>query len=670
MLEITSKDWYVNQKYIPDNQSSEYKDFWDYQRKLCTEGCVIDGVFINPYLYWHLNFWHTEVDVPNPKGGKPLQHYINPLLRDNEWIIYNSIWEAEQKQKGLAIGGCRRLAKSVIESSYLAHGLTFDKDSQNVLAGLNAADIKLITDKIDKGLNALPEEFLWMRIEDNWNKQVTLGFKDTKNKKYPFSQLLIRNIDGGSNEEAIAGSKPRKLIFDEFAKGDGLKALLAAEPGFTTPYGWTCSPIITFTGGDTSNYHDAKELFYNPDLYNYLEFPHEKNPELFHGLFMGHKYRQEAKVESNLAEYLEKDSEALSEIKIMVSDPLKADEITDTNLENKRIAGDVDVYLKEKMYFPKTVEDIFVSSSSNIFNRESIQKQIDNIIAKNIVGQHIELYHDGTKICWKTSDKKPITEYPFKKGVNKDCPIVMYEQPIPNAPWGLYVAGIDPYRQPGNSKYSNSLGCVCIFKRAHKIDGEGFNHTLVAIYYARPNDREVWNDQARLLLRYYNAYARVENDELSFIDYMKHKKDAEKYLSPQPDWLKKISPFATQSRDFGVSRAATSVRNLLHGKLKTYLEETLLKETAEDGTILNEVLGVARIMFIPLLQEILLWEEGVNTDALVAMELALSQADDLDPLQGEIKRASEDSRLKSYKNRNKKHQTTFKNIPRQFSKKK
>jgi len=76
----------------------------------------------------------------------------------------------------------------------------------------------------------------------------------------PFSQILIRNLDEGNNEEAIAGSKPRKLIIDEIGKGNFLRGLQAAMPGFTTPFGWGCSPILTGTGGDMKKFMDAKAV--------------------------------------------------------------------------------------------------------------------------------------------------------------------------------------------------------------------------------------------------------------------------------------------------------------------------------------------------------------------------------------------------------------------------
>ena len=217
LISIDYKDWFLNQKRIPDKESSEAKSFFDFHKKLALEGFMMDGVYINPFLYWHLNLWNTEVDIIDNKGYIS-QKYTNPYFRDNEWIATNAIDKANKEKKGLAIGGIRRFSKSVLEASFIGWGATFDENSQNVISGLNSPDIKLITDKLDKGLNFLPWYYKWDRIEDNWKNQVTLGIKARGGERFPFSSILIRNLDEGANEEAIAGTKPRKLIIDEGGK--------------------------------------------------------------------------------------------------------------------------------------------------------------------------------------------------------------------------------------------------------------------------------------------------------------------------------------------------------------------------------------------------------------------------------------------------------------------
>ena len=109
---IEYKDWFINQARIPDETSDEYKAFFNFHKELCMNGAMMDGQYINPFLYWHLNIWHTEVDVID-EYGRINQKYANPLLRDNEWLVTNEIDRAHKEKKGLVILGIRRFAKAL-----------------------------------------------------------------------------------------------------------------------------------------------------------------------------------------------------------------------------------------------------------------------------------------------------------------------------------------------------------------------------------------------------------------------------------------------------------------------------------------------------------------------------------------------------------------------------
>lgn len=656
MSEIKSidyKDWFINQPRIPDRESAEYKPFFDFHRDLCLNGAMMNGVFINPFLYWHLNIWHTEVDVIDERG-RISQKYANPLLRDNEWIVTNEIERAQQDKKGLVILGIRRFAKSVLEASYIGWGATFDENSQNVIAGLNAPDIKLITDKLDKGLNFLPEAWRWQRVEDNWKNQVTLGIKTKSGERIPFSQILIRNLDEGNNEEAIAGTKPRKLIIDEIGKGNFLRGFQAAVPGFTTPYGWGCSPILTGTGGDMKRFMDAKSLMFDVDNFNFLTYNNEKDDRRVHGLFISYKYRMEAKEESTLGAFLEqpKDSD-LHNVRMLVSNEEKAKEITESNLERLKKAGDRVAYLKEKMYYPLEVDDIFLNEDTNIFDIEAAKRQKARLLAQERTGTPVILFHDGEKIGHEFTDKQPITNFPLKSSDRKDAPVVVYEFPLENPPYGLYVAGVDPYRQ-GQAAYSTSLGSVYIYKRMHDITGEKYQDMFVASYCARPDKKETWEEQARLLIKYYNARTLCENDDISFIEYMKSKGDAH-YLEKQPEWLKEVVPGTTVKRDYGVHRSAEKIRDYLHNCLKKYMEAIVYQEKDEDGNVVKETTGVSKVFDPVLLEEIIQYNDQGNFDRIVAAELAIAQALKMDPIMGRVG-GSGDDRLKAFFRPNKKNQ--------------
>jgi len=631
---IDYKDWFINQKRIPDKDSQECKPFFDFHRELCLNGAMMGGVYINPFLYWHLNIWHTEVDIIDERG-RIAQKYANPFLRDNEWLVTNEIDRAQREKRGLVILGIRRFAKSVLEASYIAWGATFDENSQNIIAGLNAPDIKLITDKIDKGLNFIPEYWRWQRIEDNWKNQVTLGIKTKSGERIPFSSILIRNLDEGNNEEAIAGTKPRKLIIDEIGKGNFLRGLQAAIPGFTTPYGWGCSPILTGTGGDMKKFMDAKSLMFDVDNFNFLTYNNSKDDKRVHGLFISHKYRMEAKNDSTLGAYLNEPSNSdLHNVKMLVSDEEKATKITNDNLERLKKAGDRIAYLKEKMYYPQEVDDIFLNEDTNIFDIDSAKRQKFRLLQQERTGTPVVLFHDGEKISHEFTDKMPISNFPLKNSDLKEAPVVIYEFPVDNPPYGLYVAGVDPYRQ-GKSAYSSSLGSVYIYKRMHEISGEKYQDMFVASYCARPDKKETWEEQARFLIKYYNARTLCENDDISFIEYMKAKGDAH-YLERQPDWLKEIVPNTTVKRDYGIHRSSQKIIDYLHTCLKKYMEAPIFVEKNDAGEVIREVLGVSKIFDPVLLEEIIQYNDQGNFDRIIAAELAIAQAMKMDPIMGKI----------------------------------
>jgi hypothetical protein len=641
---VKYSEWLINQPRLPDKSSQEYKPFFEFHKKLCLDGFMMDGVFINPFLYWHLNLWHTEVDVMDDRG-RIYQQYANPSLRDNEWLVTNEIDRAHAEKRGLVILGIRRFAKSVLEASYIAWGATFDENSQNVIAGLNAPDIKLITDKLDKGLNFLPEYFRWQRVEDNWKNQVTLGIKTKSGERIPFSQILIRNLDEGNNEEAIAGTKPRKLIIDEIGKGSFLRGLQAAVPGFTTPFGWGCSPILTGTGGDMKRFMDAKSLMFDVSNYNFLTYNNEEDTRRVHGLFISNKYRMEAKEDSTLGAYVNASKGSdLNNVQMLVSNEEKANKITNENLERLKKAGDRIAYLKEKMYYPQKVDDIFLNEDTNIFDIEAAKRQKTRLLNNERTGTPVILFSDEGKIGHEFTDKMPITNFPLKSTDAKDAPIVIYEFPIENPAYGLYVAGIDPYRQ-GQAKYSTSLGSVYIYKRMHDLTGEKYQDMFVASYCARPDKKETWEEQARLLIKYYNARALCENDDISFIEYMKSKGDAH-YLEKQPQWLLEVIPNTTVKREFGIHRSARKVIDYLHTCLKRYMEDVIYSEKDEDGNVIKEVSGVSKIFDPMLLEEIIQYNEEGNFDRIIAAELAIAQALKMDPILGKIG-GSGDDRIKS-----------------------
>lgn len=56
-----------------------------------------------------------------------------------------------------------------------------------------------------------------------------------------------------------------------------------------------------------------------------------------------------------------------------------------------------------------------------------------------------------------------ITTYHLKKDDKPDGSVVIWEYPVKDPPYGLYIGGCDPYDH--DESFTNSLGSTFIFKR-------------------------------------------------------------------------------------------------------------------------------------------------------------------------------------------------------------
>ncbi len=99
------------------------------------------------------------------------------------------------------------------------------------------------------------------------------------------------------------------------------------------------------------------------------------------------------------------------------------------------------------MYYPQEVDDIFLNEDTNIFDIEAAKRQKIRLLQQERTGTPVVLYSEDGTIKHEFTDKQPITNFPLKNSDQKDAPVIIYEFPIENPPYGLYVAGVDPYRQ-------------------------------------------------------------------------------------------------------------------------------------------------------------------------------------------------------------------------------
>lgn len=673
-FKVKYKDFFINLKTLPPDGTEEYDKLSTQEEERCLAGVWVDGVHFSGWLYWHINHWWIRIDDVD-EYGNDVRIEKQPELRDNEWIRKLHLENCKRERAGYIEVGGRQGGKSEMEASYFAYNAILFKNTQNVIVCGNDSDLSLLKDKVDFGLRKMWKGLAIPRLDKTWKgNQIRLGYKASDGEDEVWSYIIIRNARDGSNTEVAAGTTAKSFIMDEIGKYSFAAAFQAAEPAFKGKTGWRAVPILVGTGGAFTNGADAENMFYNPESHNFLGIWNEKL-NIKTGLFLSGIYRQEGKIWTTLGKWLSQEygtevapDSDLHNIKINVADKVKAEALIMEERIAKKTNPDRTLYLKQIMYYPLTADECFLSSQENMFDVEGAKRQKQKLISQGQTGIPVKLYlNDEGKISHELVDTLPISNFPLKPSDEKDAPIIIYEMPVPNPPYAMYVAGVDPYRQ-GKAAYSASLGSVYIYKRMHNIVGEKYQDMFVASYTARPDRKETWEEQARFLIKYYNARALVENDEMSFIDYMVSKGDSH-YLEKQPLWLREIVPNTTVNRDFGIHRSALKIISFMHSQMKNYLEEQIIKETDDEGVIIREVLGVNRILDPVLLEEIIQFHDDLNVDRLVAAELAIAMANKLNPIMGGTS-GTVDPRILSLSNKHKKKKSTFANTGRTtFSKK-
>lgn len=647
-MHLDSPEFFVNVKSVPDKESSEYVAFWEAEDKKITEGITINGFYFSPFIYWHLNYWSIYVDTMI--GNKQVRKLDRPQLWDTYLAVDETIYKAEnhiEGKKGVVMVGSRRISKSVLTSSYITHKSVTQKGSDNLISALNGPDLKIITEYIDLGLRNLPEYFKFPRIEDDWKRQVTLGYKDKQNERHEWSKFHIRNFDEGNNTEAAAGLTLSSFLLEEGGKGKILNCLAATTPCFDSPYGWRCSPFVIGTSGDMTKAGDLEELFNNPEAYNFLSVETLESGKSY-GLFIpGTKSLKVPKEPKPLGLYLEKDFPSeLDNITIWVSDEVKGKELILKSREQIKKSSGLEAYLKEIMYYPLTHEECFLELSQNIFPVDLLQEQLQKITALDANPDYVELVQkaDGT-IGHKFTEKKPVQNFPSKPTENLEGVVQIWEYPIANAPYGLYTAGTDPYKQ-SQAKYSTSLGSTYIYKRVHDIAGEGWQNIVVAAYTGRPRKIEQWYELTKMLLKYYNAKTLCENMDMGFIQHCIEKNEAAFHLERTPSFLNDIHPSSAVNREYGI-HMTSDIKDYLNSLIIEYITEVIDREVDKDGIVIKERLGVTRILDPLLLKELIKFTPKLNVDRVISFGLTLAMAKSLNG-KSIVVSSTEDARMQDY----------------------
>ncbi len=638
----TSKEMYINMKpsdipkWNPNKQFWEQDPvvlaFWSEEYNKIQHGLNLNGYFIHPWLYFHLNFFRTP--IPQPDGSEPNKQ---PDLRDNEWFFAENLKKCISEDnpnyysKAILMYGTRRFGKSVILAS-LAHWRTLTKfNSFGSVIGGSASDIGALTSKVKTSMSFIEDAFKLDIMKQEWeNGETTFGIREDAQTPRVFSTLVVQNLEAGakSKSQKTAGLAPSVSIYDEIGKYGFLKAYLAALPSFKTPYGFKCITVLAGTGGEADLSKDAVDVLSRPEAYDLLPMDYDLlenkiDPEAitwkrrkFATFFPGQMAYEVGFIKNKikLSDFVDNQDSELKKIDIHVTNWLNNTKILKDAVEDaKKIGGSKGKLLEQqkRVQYPIDPEDCFMSSEDNIFDAVSAQNRKQEILETGEVGKKVFLSESPDGKILASESNNALAEYPFGGG-HIDSPGSLFEpMPEETPPSYLYLAGFDDYKQDESG--TDSVGAFYIYK-IQQAGGEWGGRIVYSIA-TRPSPHDKLYRQIFYAMKAFNAKCFMENADMGFKEFLDRRRVTDFWLVESFDFKSDMIVKSNGRRRYGWNPSPENKRFLL-SLFKKYLEQEFPYED-ENG---NERIkyGIDLINDVYLLDEIISYRPDNNVDRITA----------------------------------------------------
>ena len=521
---------------------------------------------------------------------------------------------------------------TAIMSSLLARNATMTYNLTHNVIGASKEDLANMGEYLEFGLDNLPPYLTINRTGNDWTKEVVLGTRNINNQRDVHARIRITNVDDGKTRGSLktAGGTPYTSIYDEVGKFPVLGAWLAGKPAHMMHGRMRGVCLMAGTGGNVEKSQDAQKIMNSPDEYGFIIMNYDiLNKRVIKptwricksGCFvpaqMSHAYE---KKETTLDKYLGvENAPGLKKIKIKVSDFDKNTGIIKSRLD-ELVKKDRALYVQERMAFPLSIDDCFLNTNVNRFPVEDALKHKSRLLEEGRPGKTVDIYQiDGMKMGYNFSDKQ-LADYPFQGG-NIDSPVVIYEDPPEEG--GVfdytYVSSLDPYKS--DKADTDSVGSFYVLKRYVKIN-DPFAYCIVASYASRPPSSDDFCRNCEILQEAYGAKCLMENADRMYEFYLT-RRNKQLMLLEDGERLagKIIRAGARQNNKLGLAPTVPNQRMLFNTVIQ-YCWEDVVVGYDDDGNEITQK-GIYRIPDIELLDEIIAFGPGANTDRIIAFGHAL-----------------------------------------------
>lgn len=521
---------------------------------------------------------------------------------------------------------------TAIMSSFLARNATMTYNLTHNVIGSSKEDLMSLGEYLEFGLDNIHPYLRINRTGNDWFKEVIMGTKTVNNIRDVHARIRITNIDSGKAGASLktASGTPYTSIYDEVGKFPFLAAYLQGRPAHMMHGRMRGMMICSGTGGNVEKSQDAQKVMNNPAEYGFIVMNYDllnkrclkptwriSQSGCFVPAQMSHAYDKET---TTLDKYLGvENAPGLKKIKIKVSDFDKNTGIIKSRLD-ELVKKDRALYVQERMAFPLSIDDCFLNTNVNRFPVEDALKHKSRLLEEGRPGKTVDIYQiDGMKMGYNFSDKQ-LADYPFQGG-NIDSPVVIYEDPPEEG--GVfdytYVSSLDPYKS--DKADTDSVGSFYVLKRYVKIN-DPFAYCIVASYASRPPSSDDFCRNCEILQEAYGAKCLMENADRMYEFYLT-RRNKQLMLLEDGERLagKIIRAGARQNNKLGLAPTVPNQRMLFNTVIQ-YCWEDVVVGYDDDGNEITQK-GIYRIPDIELLDEIIAFGPGTNTDRIIAFGHAL-----------------------------------------------
>lgn len=610
--------------------TTDYVKYWERETDRCLNGYTApDGDQITGFHYFYLNYCPImrleEIEYIDRNGNTRKRReriFEFPKFWDYDYYYFNAVEEAETVGKHMAVLKCRQRGYSFKGAAMLVRNYELIPGSKNFAV---ASEQKFlvgdglltkawqIMDFIDKNTAWAKQRLTSTRMERVSGYKITDEFGKQTEQGYLSS---ITGITLKNDPERIRGTRGKLVLWEESGKFPSLlDAWRVEQPAVESDDGVAFGLMISFGTGGTegASFDGLKELFYKPKAYNILSFPNiwDDNAEQTEcGFFVPAWSNLESFDEDGKYIYMDEDGNSFREK--AVEELIKQRNIIKDGGASQQ---SIDRFISERPIKP---QEAVLELGKNIFPRKLLMDQLTRLRTNKKLQsmKHIvDLSWDGNGNVIATEKKTgDITNYPLKKDQKPAGSIVIWEYPVKDPPFGLYIGGCDPYDH--DESFTNSLGSTFIFKRVQA--GEAWTDVIVAEYSGRPDTAEEYYENVRKLLLFYNARLLFENERKGIYPYFTNK-HCDYLLADQPDKvISELFKNSTVQRRKGCHMTK---------QIRAYGEGLILEWMMEEYEPGHP--NIERIFSEPLIEELIMDDQVRNVDRVIALCMVMIYREEL-----------------------------------------